>query len=154
MSPTAPVTLHLLTPDDLPLMRALTKALGEIFEEEDVYSGSPPSDEWILGLLRDPHFIAMAAVKEGEVAGGLAGYVLPKFEQERSEIFIYDLGVREEHRRQGIALALLREMGRVAKEKGAWAVFIQADADNEPAIALYSKLGPREDAVHFDIWMG
>lgn len=154
MRPSAPVTLRLLTPDDLPLMRALTKALGEIFEEEDVYSGAPPGDEWLLGLLRDPHFIAMAAVKEGVVAGGLAGYVLPKFEQERSEIFIYDLGVRASYRRKGIALALLREMGNVAKQKRAWAVFIQADADNEPAIALYSKLGPREDAVHFDIWTG
>jgi aminoglycoside 3-N-acetyltransferase I len=152
MAASPPFALRLLTPSDLPLMRALNRTLGEIFDEVETYSGSLPSDDWLLGLLGDPHFIAMAAVKEGEVVGGLAGYVLQKFEQERREIFIYDLGVREEHRRQGIGMALLREMGKVATAKGAWAVFIQADADNHPAIALYSRLGKREDAVHFDIW--
>lgn len=38
--------------------------------------------------------------------GGLAGYVLPKFKQERRKISIYDLGLRREHRRQGIAMGL------------------------------------------------
>ncbi len=61
------------------------------------------------------------------------------------------LAVAEEHRREGIATALLQEMKRVAKERGGWVIMIQADHEDEPAIALYTKLGVREDAAHFDL---
>jgi aminoglycoside 3-N-acetyltransferase I len=30
-------------------------------------------------------------------------------------------------------------------------IFVQADVGDEPAIALYSRLGIREDVLHFDI---
>ena len=30
-------------------------------------------------------------------------------------------------------------------------IFVQADHGDEPAIALYTKLGIREDVLHFDI---
>jgi aminoglycoside 3-N-acetyltransferase I len=37
------------------------------------------------------------------------------------------------------------------RRRGAWAVFVQADYGDEPAIALYEKLGVREEVLHFDI---
>ncbi|MGI9404951.1 MAG: hypothetical protein ACR2O4_01155 [Hyphomicrobiaceae bacterium] len=39
---------------------------------------------------------------ERQVIGGLVAYELKKFEQERSEIYIYDLAVAAEHRRKGV----------------------------------------------------
>lgn len=30
-------------------------------------------------------------------------------------------------------------------------IFVQADVGDAPAVALYSKLGVREDVLHFDI---
>jgi aminoglycoside 3-N-acetyltransferase I len=30
-------------------------------------------------------------------------------------------------------------------------MFVQADLGDEPAIALYTKLGVREDVLHFDV---
>jgi aminoglycoside 3-N-acetyltransferase I len=41
------------------------------------------------------------ALQDGEVVGGIAAYELIKFEQERSEIYIYDLAVAATHRRKG-----------------------------------------------------
>jgi len=66
---------------------------------------------------------------------------------------IYDLAVAEEHRRKGIATALIQELKKVAAARGAYVIFVQADAgvEDEPAIALYTKLGAREDVLHFDI---
>jgi aminoglycoside 3-N-acetyltransferase I len=46
---------------------------------------------------------------------------------------------------------LIAELQRIAAERGAWVIFVQADHDDDPAIALYSKLGRREDVLHFDI---
>lgn len=89
---------------------------------------------------------------EGDaVIGGIAAYELRKFEQQRSEIYIYDLAVAETHRRQGIATALVNELKKIAAARGAYVMFVQADVDDAPAIALYTKLGIREDVLHFDI---
>lgn len=76
---------------------------------------------------------------------------MKKFEQERSEIYIYDLAVAAEHRRRGAATALIRELQRIGAERGTYVIFVHADPSDAPAIALYSKLGVREDVLHFDI---
>lgn len=85
------------------------------------------------------------------VVGGLAAYVLDKFEQARKEIYIYDLAVSEAHRRLGIATALIHSLKRIGKERGANVIFVQADYGDDLAITLYTKLGKREDVLHFDI---
>lgn len=140
-----------LTPADLGLMRDLLAVFGEAFDEPQTYGGRPPEDAYLERLLGQPHFIALAAVKGQVVVGGLAAYVLDKFEQARSEVYIYDLAVAAAHRRQGIATALIRELQEVAAGLGAWVIFVQADPGDAPAIALYGKLGVREDVHHFDI---
>ena len=74
-----------------------------------------------------------------------------KFEQERSEIYIYDLAVAAAYRRQGIATALILELKKIAAARGAYVIFVQADIGDAPAIALYRKLGTPENVLHFDI---
>ncbi|HCY55930.1 MAG TPA: AAC(3)-I family aminoglycoside 3-N-acetyltransferase, partial [Oceanicaulis sp.] len=60
-----------------------------------------PSAGYRDRLLADPNFIALAALEDGKLVGALAAYVLVKYEQERSEIYIYDLAVDEARRRKG-----------------------------------------------------
>ena len=57
----------------------------------------------------------------------------------------------ETHRRQGVATALIQRLREIAAERGAWVLYVQADYGDDPAIALYTKLGRREDVMHFDI---
>src|SRR5262249_16722083 len=101
-----------------------------------------------------PTSIALVAVANGNVVGGLAAYVLEKFEQERSEVYVYDLAVGERERRRGIATTLLRELQVIAQRQGAWGIFVQADYGDDPAIRLYESLGTREEVLHFDIPVG
>jgi aminoglycoside 3-N-acetyltransferase I len=140
-----------IMPDDIALMDALLATLGEAFEDVETYTGHRPRADYLRRLLGSDFFIALAATKDGEVVGGLAAYELRKFEQERSEIYIYDLAVSAAHRRQGVATALIRELKWMAAARGAYVIFVQADHGDEPAIALYTKLGVREDVLHFDI---
>jgi aminoglycoside 3-N-acetyltransferase I len=69
-------------------------------------------------------------------------------------LYIYDLAVDERHRRQGIATALIEHLRVIAAQRGAWVVFVQADPGDAAAIALYEKLGTREEVLHFDIPIG
>jgi len=147
----SPVSIHTLRAGDEGLMRALLAVFGEAFADPQAYCGQQPDAAYLARLLAGDSFIALAALREGRVVGGLAAYVLQKFEQARSEIYIYDLAVAEDCRRQGIATALIGELQRIAAERGAWVIYVQADHGDDPAIALYTKLGVREDVMHFDI---
>ena len=153
MSFAANVSIHQLTRDDQALMKALLATFGEAFDEVETYTGNQPNAGYLQQLLGSDYFIALAALKNGEVVGGIAAYELKKFEQERSEIYIYDLAVSAAHRREGIASALIQELKTVAVARAAYVMFVQADVGDEPAIALYSKLGVREDVLHFDMAM-
>ena len=136
---------------DVARMRALIRVFGEAFAELETYEANPPSDSYLERLLADPKFAALVATEGSAVIGGLAAYELVKFEMERSEFYIYDLAVREDRRRRGVATALIDELRRIAAAAGAEVVFVQADHGDDPAIALYTKLGRREDVMHFDI---
>lgn len=144
-------SIHQLTASDIAMMGELLSVFGEAFNEASTYGSKRPSSAYLERLLRSDTFIALAALKDGHVIGGLAAYELRKFEQERSEIYIYDLAVAAAHRRTGIATGLILELKKIAAARGAYVIFVQADHGDTPAIALYTKLGTREDVLHFDI---
>jgi aminoglycoside 3-N-acetyltransferase I len=140
---------------DLAAMKAVLRLFGDVFGDLDTYQGAVPSDAYLLGLLRDETFFAIAAHDEhGATIGALAAYELKKFEQERSEIYIYDLAVDANHRRKGVATALIRTLGEAARKRGAYVMFVQADVgeEDEAANALYRKLASEMIvANHYDI---
>lgn len=144
-------TVRRLDEGDIALLRGLNALFAEVFEEPDTYLGDPPSDAYLAARLRDPSFIALVATQGQAVIGGLTAHVLHKAEQARAELYLYDLAVAEAARRRGIATALIQALKPIAKGKGAWVIFVQADYVDPPAIALYEKLGTREEVLHFDI---
>ena len=146
-----PFTTRELNGDDIDLFRQLLAVLGRAFDEVDTYTRAQPGTGYLRKLLGGKQFIALVALEGEAVIAGLAAYELPKFEQERSEIYIYDLAVAAEHRRRGVATALIEALKTVAAARGAYVIFVQADPPDEPAVALYTKLGMREDVLHFDI---
>jgi aminoglycoside 3-N-acetyltransferase I len=141
-----------LGPDDAGTMREMLAMFSHAFEDAPTYCGRQPSDEYLKRLLARNSFIALVATgDDGNVCGGIAAYVLDKFEQERSEIYIYDLAVTQPCRRQGIATALIERLRTIVQQRGAYVIFVQADPPDAAAAALYTKLGIREDVLHFDI---
>lgn len=148
---TIDITVRQLAAGDERLMDALLTVFGEAFDDVHAYGDRRPRPGYMRELLGSDSFIALVALHGEQVVAGLAAYQLRKFEQERSEIYIYDLAVAAAHRRQGVATALIRALQRIGQARGAWVIFVQADPPDEPAIRLYSKLGTREDVLHFDI---
>ncbi len=148
---TADIAIVRLRPDDEATVRAWLRMFGDAFAEPDVYGANQPDSRYLGDLLGRADFIALAAFDGETVVGGIAAYVLPKFEQPRSEIYLYDLAVAETHRRRGIATALIERLRAEARSAGAYVVFVQADPPDAPAVALYDKFARREEVLHFDI---
>jgi ribosomal protein S18 acetylase RimI-like enzyme len=99
-------------------------------------------------LLDDPRTIFLVAERDGALAGFVFGYLLPRRHREEAELFVYELGVDEPYRRQGIATALMRELLR---RGGGAPAFVLTEPDNEAANATYASLGGgRSDAVMWE----
>lgn len=145
------VVIGRLDGSDVAGLRALNAMFGQVFDEPGTYGAAPPGDAYLARLLASETFIAVAARSGETTVGGLVAYELMKFESERSEIYIYDLGVAEAFRRRGVATALIEYLKEIAAARGAYVIFVQADYVDPPAVALYTKLGAREDVMHFDI---
>lgn len=143
-----------LTADNADQVGPWLDMFGKAFEAPEDYCHAQPSLAYRKKLLSNPAFIALAAYVDDRVVGGLAAYELMKFEQERSEIYIYDLAVDDAFRRRGMATALIGALKRIARDRGASIIYVQADHGDDPAIALYTTLGEREDVMHFDIPVG
>lgn len=146
-----PVIVRTLADGDVMAMRSMLAMFGEAFGEPNTYTARQPNDAYLKRLLSGDNFIAVAAFAGENMIGGIAGYLLPKFEQPRTELYVYDVAVATAYRRRGVATAMFEELKNVAAARGAYVIFVQADYGDEAAIALYTKLGVREDVLHFDI---
>lgn len=140
-----------LSVSDLIIFKQLLAVFGDAFNEVETYTKKIPKDEYLRDLLKQKNFICLISEYDNRVLGGLVAYVLEKFEQNRKEIYIYDLAVSQEYRRKGIATELINKLKAFAKEIGAYVIFVQADKGDEPAINLYKNLGNIEEVYHFDI---
>ena len=145
------VLVRTLTGEDVEPMRAMLVMFGNAFGEPSIYTTKQSDDAYLKHLLAVDTFIAVAAFAGENVIGGIAGYILPKFEQPRMELYIYDLAVDGAYRRRGVATAMIQELKNVAAARGIYVICVQADSGDDAAIALYTKLGVREDVLHFDI---
>jgi GNAT superfamily N-acetyltransferase len=145
------MTVKQLGAEDVDALRQMLGVFGRAFDDLERYCANQPDAQYHRRLLGSDSFIAIAAWSGGCVVGALAAYELRKFEQAVSEIYIYDLAVEASHRRKGISTAMIEELKGEARRRNASVIYVQADYGDEPAIALYTKLGTREDVMHFDI---
>lgn len=151
MSSDSCYTFQQLTIADVARFKELLHVFGDAFADRETYQRSIPSDAYLARLLAKSDFIVVVALRDDEVIGGLVAYELEKFEQDRREIYIYDLAVLDGHRRQGVATGLINALRAVAAHHNAYVIFVQADLEDAPAIALYESLGTIESVYHFDI---
>lgn len=146
-----PFEIERLSSRQIAEMREALRVFADSFEEEENFFSAPPGDAYLRRLLSDGRFVLLAAKSDGKVVGALSAYELMKYEQERSEFYIYDLAVAEPFRRRGIARSLIEALKPIARDAGAWVIFVQADREDEPAVALYRSMGVEEQPLHFDL---
>lgn len=143
--------IHRLCADDAELAGRLNAMFAEAFGDAESYAAARPGAAYHARVLAQDHVIALAAIEGETVVGGLVAYALDKLERARSEVYLYDLAVAAAHRRRGVATRLIERLRAFAQARGAWVVYVQADYGDDAAVALYTKLGVREDVMHFDI---
>ena len=119
----------------------LVLAAGELFDD-------PPRREWAARFLAgEGHHLLFAM--HGEVPIGFVSGVETTHPDKGTEMFLYELGTHEDHRRQGVAKALVAALAELARERGCYGMWVGTEPDNEAAIATYRSAGfdPPEPTV-------
>ena len=97
----------------------------------------------LRSFLADPrHHLCLAYVDE-VVVGFVSGVELTHPDK-GTEMFLYELGVDEEHQRRGIGAALVRALYELAQERGCYGMWALTDHGNEAALRTYAGAGADE----------
>src|SRR5215213_11595258 len=129
---------------DLSTFRSLIELFNMVFEEDPSSIGN---DANLSTLLGKPQLIAMAALNEKEVVGGLTAYELPMYYTDHPEVFLYDLAIKPEYQRMGIGKELIRSLKEECSRNGVREFFVMAHAEDEHAIEFYRSTGGKSERV-------
>ena len=137
------IEIKQLTKQDLSEFTSLVDLFNTVFEEESKI-GSKAN---LLKLLNNKSFIALVALAENKVVGGLTAYELPMYYSDSSEIFLYDLAVKPDYQRIGIGKRLLERLKEYCTENGVREFFVMAHEEDEHAIEFYHATGGKAEKV-------
>ena len=114
----------------------------------------PWSENSIASELNNPLSLWLVAVDGQQVAGYVGSQSV------MGEADMMNIAVSAQYRRMGIAQELVERLVKLLREKNVYSLTLEVRASNEPAKALYSKLGfeqvgrrpnyyrnPKEDAL-------
>lgn len=140
---TASIVIERLGADDVERARNVFAMMDRVFEADS----DELTDSYLADLLGRRSFWALAAFDGDEAVGGITAHDIPMTRHERSELFIYDLAVRDDRQREGIGRRLLAELLADARTCGIDVVFVPADNDDLHALDFYEALGGRSAPV-------
>jgi len=84
---------------------------------------------------------------DGAIIGGLTAYLLPMYDREQQELFIYNVAVLPAFQRQGIGKQLIETVKSYCADHHISQAFVDAHAVDEHALDFYRSVGGREDKV-------
>lgn len=128
--------------------------VAQVAALEKICFSDPWSENSVASELKNPLSCWLVAEEDGEVAG----YVGSQTVMDESDMM--NVAVHPDYRRKGIAEKLVMELVEELKKRDSRCLTLEVRASNEPARALYEKLGfvqvglrknyyrnPREDAL-------
>ena len=128
--------------------------VSQVVQLEKLCFSDPWSENSVASELENPLSLWLVAEKNGAVVGYVGSQTV------MDETDMMNIAVHPDHRRQGIAEALIEALIAVLKRKGSRSLTLEVRISNENARRLYEKLGfcqagirknyyrnPREDAI-------
>jgi len=131
-------------PDSLAQMAIEIRALrrgddGAVIAAQHLFDG-PADPVATAAFLADERHVLLVAY-DGDAAVGFVSGVLITHPDKGTEMFLYELGVTEERRREGIGRALVQALAKLARGRSCYGMWVAVDADNEAARATYDGTG-------------
>ena len=116
---------------------AAVHAAAELFDD-------PPRAEATERFLSSAGHHLLFAYDEGGRAVGMISGVETTHPDKGTEMFLYELSVAEDARRQGVGSALVEALKALAVERGCYGMWVGTETDNEAARNTYRRAGAAE----------
>jgi len=100
----------------------------------------------LAAYVAEPGHLMVVAVSGGEVIGQARGMV-HRHPDQPTELYIDNLGVTPERRREGVAMRLLDELVAWGRSLGCEEAWVGTEVDNAPARALYEGRGSEAETI-------
>jgi ribosomal protein S18 acetylase RimI-like enzyme len=133
-------------PDDIVVRRLRSGDESLVMEAAHLFD-DPPQPRWVATFLEQPTHHILIALRDGHAVGFVTGVEMTHPDK-GTEMFVYELGVTAEARRQGVARALLDELTTLAKERRCYDMWVLTDADNLAALSAYRASGATAESEH------
>jgi GNAT superfamily N-acetyltransferase len=141
------ISIRPATARDVPLLATLIHELAE-YERVDHEAGVTAEDIARDGFGSDPKFRVVIAESDGQPVGYALFFEFYSSFQGRAGLFLDDIFVRSQFRKQGIGKALIAHVAGIAWRENYFCVRWEVLDWNTAAIDFYRKL----DAVFLDEW--
>jgi GNAT superfamily N-acetyltransferase len=135
------INIRKATPVDFPSILSLIKELAEFEKAPEKVTNTVEQ----MNNEKDLFGCFIAETDKGEIAA-MALYFFAYYTWVGKSLYLDDLYVKKEYRRQNIGSALLRKVFEVASEEGCKRLRWQVLSWNEDAIAMYRKNGAEIDS--------
>jgi ribosomal protein S18 acetylase RimI-like enzyme len=137
----SPVQIRRLGPADTAVLSLLSREDADFDLAERGMPHLPLGDEAARAYLGDPRVLHWVGEVGSVVVGFLSAHHLPLRSGDGAEVLLYEIGVRDSHRRQGIGRALIAALRAWMAEAGVSYVWLLAD--NDEARVFYEACGFR-----------
>lgn len=136
-----------LDKQDIDKLMALIRLFEDVFEMDGL---KMPDKQYLQQLLEKDGFFVFVAQAKNRVVVGLTCYILQQYYSQTAQVYIYDLAVKTEFQRKGIGKMLMSALMDYCKGIGIEEVFVQAEQEDEHAVAFYHATGGEAlKAIHF-----
>jgi ribosomal protein S18 acetylase RimI-like enzyme len=122
-------------------------AIAQAVWDDDNAIDDPYTADSLARYLGDPDTLFLVAHENGAVLGMASGCVLRKPYGDLLWLYVDEVDVAVPHRRRGIGKALMTALLSVARARGCDELWLGAERDNGPAVALYRSLQGEEAEV-------
>jgi aminoglycoside 3-N-acetyltransferase I len=141
---TKKIQIKRLRTKDILVFQKLIQLFKEVFEMKGKTNTTKIHLKKLLG---NSHFIAYVIIYENKIVGGLTAYELQKYYSEESEIFIYDIAIKQKFQRKGLGKQLLFTLREYCAANKIKEMFVAANEEDEHALDFYHSSGATPEKV-------
>ena len=121
-----------------------------------------PSTQYMQKFLSRTDNVLIVATDERIPVGYIVAYLLDRVDRDQQMMFLYEIGVAESHRRQGIGTQLIAALKDICRTVDVMKMWVPTGRSNIAATRLYASTGgvplPGQDEVTYaysrETWAG
>lgn len=126
-------------------LQALMEVFAIAFESE-----YHTDDRYLANMFENSSTILIGAYGHTNLIGGLVAFEIYPIHGKK-EIYIYDIAMHPDYQKQGIGTHLIDYLKDEAQNRGIDTIFVEAESEDEGAVAFYRAIGGEEVKVnHFN----